>query len=102
MDRIDNSNYFVCPYKIILIIDGKEKVNMVFDYLKKGENSYTLSNIGYKFEELYLNKEDFDYFLMDFHSLPDLIGLKIIVEDFAGNKVEFKKPIRVLPPDNNS
>lgn len=99
MDRIDDSNYFIAPYKITVIIDGKEKSVLTFDYFRKTESAYVVSDTKLKFEDIYINKEDFDFFLLDFYSLPNLVGLKIIVEDFHGNKIEFKKPIRILPPE---
>lgn len=99
MDRINNSNYEATPYKITVITDGKEKGVLTFDYLKKTDDDYTLSNTSRKFEDIYINKKDYDYFLLDFYSLPDLVGLKIVVEDYFGNKAEFKKPIKILAPD---
>ncbi|HOV14075.1 MAG TPA: hypothetical protein PK771_07310, partial [Spirochaetota bacterium] len=71
-----------------------------FDYMKKTENSYVVSDTNLRFEDIYANKEDFDFFLVEFYSLPNLVGLKITVEDFHGNKTEFKRPIRILPPES--
>ncbi len=99
-DRINDSTYQLVPYKITVIIDGKEKSLLSFDYLKKNENWYTIGDINLKFEDLYSTGEDFNFFLLDFYSLPNLVGLKITIEDYNGNKVEFKKPIKILPPDS--
>jgi len=98
-DRINDSNYLITPYKITVIIDGKEKSVLSFDYLRKNENYYVVSDSNLKFEDIYSNKEDFDFFLLEFYSLPNLVGVKITVEDFHGNRAEFKKPIRFLPPE---
>jgi hypothetical protein len=102
IDRINGSNYDIIPYKITVIIDGKEKHVLTFDYFKKTENSFTISNTGLKFEDIYVNKESYDFYLFEFNSLPDLIGMKIIVEDFAGNKSEFKKAIEIQAPETET
>jgi hypothetical protein len=99
IDRIDSSNYDLVPYSVRVIIDGKEKFFMTFDYFEKGESSYTVSNTGLKFGDIYKNKDNTDLYLLDYSSLPDLIGLKIIVTDFTGRKAEFKKEITILSPD---
>jgi murein DD-endopeptidase MepM/ murein hydrolase activator NlpD len=99
MDRINNSQYDATPYKITVIIDGKENGILTFDYFKKIEDNYTISNTDLKYEDIYVNKKENDYYLTEFYSLPDLVGLKIVVEDFSGNKTEFKKPIKILPPE---
>jgi hypothetical protein len=98
-DRVNGSNYDVFPYKIRVIIDGKEKYFLKLDYFTKGENAFSISDSKLKFEDIFVNKDNNDIFLMDFNSLPDLIGLKILVEDYSGNKSEFKKEIRILAPD---
>ncbi|MBN2546714.1 MAG: M23 family metallopeptidase [Spirochaetes bacterium] len=93
-DKIDNSKYNITPYKISLFIDGEEKKTICFDILNKiNENFYTDDNL--KFEDIYVNMTNFDYFLGDLNIIPGVCGLKIIVEDYHGNKEEFKRPIKI-------
>lgn len=96
-DKINNSNYNIIPYRIKILIDGIEKVDFVFDNLNKNESFFTL-NKDLKFEEIYLNKEPFDFHIMDYYALPGLIGFKVIIEDFNGNKSYFMRNLKILPP----
>ena len=105
LDKINNSNYNIVPYSIQVLIDGIEKANFVFDYLNKDESYFTI-NKNIKFEKIYLNKEPFDFYIMDYYGLPGLIGFKVIIEDFNGNKSVFIRNLKILPPkseevDNN-
>jgi len=94
-DRIDNSKYNVAPYKLRVLIDGEEKKNICFDYLDKiNQNFYVNGDL--KFEDIYVNKTDFDFFLMNLNLIPGVCGLKIEVEDNSGNKQEFKTPITII------
>ncbi len=96
IDRINNSQYNITPYKIKVMIDGKDKSELVFDSMKKTESSYIVESCNMVFEEIYANKTDFDFYLCEIYSIPDTIGLRIVVEDFAGLKSEFRKAIRIL------
>ncbi|MCG8572070.1 MAG: M23 family metallopeptidase, partial [Spirochaetes bacterium] len=101
-DPIDFSPYPINPYSIEVIIDGKDFYQLKFDYLKKVENYYVLSESGKKFSDLYVNNSDFDFYLTDFFALPGDISIKIIISDYAGNKVTYNRPIRILPPKNTA
>lgn len=89
-DIINNSNYLLAPYKITLYINGIEKASFKFDSLYKLNNSFFMAN-NLNFKDIYANNEAYDFYIIDYHSLPDIIGFKLIVEDFNGNKREFKK-----------
>ena len=99
MDLINSQQNFLTPYKISVLIGGKEMTTLCFDYFKKLKNDYYISTNDYKFKDIYQNGVNFDFYLMDFTSLPGIIGVNIIVEDYNGNKNEFRKSIRILPPD---
>jgi len=93
-DKIDNSKYEMVPYKISLFIDGEEKTTICFDYLNKiNQNFYV--NDDLKFEDIYANMADFDFFLTNLNLIPGVCGLKIQISDFNGNKEEFKRPIKI-------
>lgn len=97
-DKINNSNYNIMPYSIKILIDGVEKTNFIFDNLNKKDSFFTINkDIG--FEKIYYNKEPFDFYVMDYYGLPGLIGFKVIVEDFNGNKSVFIRNLKILPPD---
>lgn len=98
MDKIDGSNYPLTPYKISLIIDGKEKANLKFNNLLK-QNGKFITNDGRTFNNIYLNERDDDFFVLDFTSLPGVIGFKVLVEDQKGNRTEYKRALRILLPD---
>ena len=99
VDRINSQKNIITPYKIFVLIGGKENALLIFDYFKKLDNDYYIKENNYKFKDIYQNNTRFDYFLMDFSALPSVIGLNIIVEDYNGNKTEFRKAIKILPPD---
>ena len=94
VDRINNSNYFVTPYRIKIFMDGHEKSSLLFDSLIKNNNSFFV-NDKKGFNDIYIDKKNFTYFLMDYHSLPGIIGFKVVVEDFSGNKTIFKRALRI-------
>ena len=97
-DRIDGSNYSLSPYKITVIVDGIEKSNLMFNYLKKSNNRFVVAE-DRNFEEIYTNRENFDYYIMNYFGLPGIIGLKVIIEDFVGNKAIFRSALRILLPE---
>jgi hypothetical protein len=97
-DKINNSNYNIVPYSIKLLIDGIEKAYFTFDNLNK-KNSYFTINKDREFQDIYFNKEPFDFYIIDYYGLPGLIGFKVIIEDFNGNKSVFMRNLKILPPD---
>ena len=97
---VNNSIYALAPYKITLYIDGIEKANFKFDYLNKLSNSFFITN-NLDFNNIYANNEIYDFYILDYYSLPEIIGFKLIVEDFNGNKREFKKNIIMEFPKKN-
>ncbi|HOJ64345.1 MAG TPA: M23 family metallopeptidase [Spirochaetota bacterium] len=99
MDRINSQQNMITPYKIYVLIGGKEATILIFDYFRKINNDYYVSTNDYKFQDIYQNGINFDYYLMDFTSLPGVVGFNIIVEDYNGNKNEFRRAVKVLPPD---
>ncbi len=100
-DKINNSNYNITPYSIKILIDGNEKASFIFDHLNKKNFYYTI-NKNKLFEDIYYNKEPFDFYIMDFYGLPGLVGFKAIVEDFNGNKTIFKSNLKILPPEQSN
>lgn len=98
-DRINNISSIMTPYMFKVIIGGKETSIIKFDYLRKSDNNLFLSDTDFKYEDIYSGGVENEYFLMDFNSLPGLVGFHIITEDFYGNKAEIRKAFRVLPPD---
>jgi len=96
VDKLNNSTYLVTPYKIKVMIDGKDKSELIFDSMKKTESSYIIESCNMVFEEIYVNKIDFDFYLCEIYSIPNTIGLRIFVENYSGLKTEFRKAIRIL------
>ncbi len=94
-DLFHNKN--ISPYKITLYADGEEKANIDFEILNKTEKKFT-TKTGKMSSDIYLNNENFDYFIYDFYTLPGVVGLKIIVEDFSGNKVIFLRNLVIKYP----
>ena len=99
MDRIDRRQMFFTPYQIKVIIGGVEYGGIRFDYLRKSGGALLLSDTNLKYEDVYSNSENFFYYLMEYNTLPGLVGFHIIVEDFFGNKAEYRKALRIMPPD---
>jgi len=98
-DRLSGRSSVMTPYLFKVIIGGKEASAIKFDYLRKSDNNLFLSDTDFKFEDIYSSGVENEYFLMDFNSLPGLVGFHIITEDFYGNKAEIRKAFRILPPD---
>lgn len=93
-DRINGSKFSVSPYKFSVIIDGHIKEILQFDYLTMNDSEYYTSNKN-SFKYIYGNQNDFDYHLVDLDLLPGLKGLKIVIEDYNGNKQIFTKTVRI-------
>ncbi len=100
-DRLTQSLKFYTPYSIKVLIDGNENGGIKFDYIQKKGNKLYLSDTNLSYDEIYTNGQEFDFYLLDFTSLPGLVGFQLIVEDYAGNKQTHRKPIRVRPPEIN-
>lgn len=98
-DTINFKQNIITPYKISVLIGGKENASLIFDYLTKLNNDYYTTNNNYKFNDIYQNNTRFDYYLMDFSALPSIVGFYIIIEDYHGNKTEFRKAVHILPPE---
>jgi len=98
MDKIDGSIYSLIPNRIDLIIDGKEKASLNFNKLVKQKGRF-LTDDGRGFEDIYLNDKADDFFIMDFSSLPGIIGFKLLVEDHGGNRTEYRRALKILLPD---
>lgn len=96
-DRINNSNYLLTPYKITVYVDGQEKQNLTFDYLLKKSNAFVAGE-DKKYSDVYTSNSFYNYHIMDYYSLPGLLGLKVVVEDIKGNKTVFTKPVKILLP----
>ena len=94
---VSGGNRFA-PYKINLFINGVEKAGIVFDRLI--EYNYDLITTGSKgFTGIYRHGEGLDFYLADFYSVPGLVGIKISIEDFYGNKTIVTRSILVELPD---
>jgi hypothetical protein len=98
-DSMNGSPYSFSPYKITVIIDGTERYSSVFDRLQMVNGDFYLRN-NMSFKDIYANGEEFDYYLFDFTSLPRVIGFKAVVEDKKGNKTEYKRPLKIIMPEN--
>ncbi len=93
-DRIQNSQYQLTPYSIFFSIDGEEKGGVRLDRLIPQGSSYSIAGANISFDRLYRNGANFDYYIGEFYSLPLTRGLKIVVSDYNGNIIEFKRPLR--------
>jgi hypothetical protein len=92
-DRIDKSVFNVTPYRIKLLIDGKELSNIVFDELDKNGNDFLLHQKNYS--EIYTDNTPFNYFLAEYNGLPGVVGLIIEIEDIKGNKTIYRRPLNI-------
>jgi Peptidase family M23 len=86
------------PYKIGLFVNGVEKANLKFDKLVEYKNDL-ITEDSKNFYSIYSQKESFNYYLTDFYSVPGLVGLKVVIEDFYGNKTVATRSILVQMPD---
>ncbi len=97
-DRIENSPYFLTPYKIDFYIDGIRRLSLSFDSLIAQNSEFVTEASLFSFNTVYSNNKNFEYYIGDFYSLPGVRGVKIDVFDFKGNKAEFKRPLRISSP----
>lgn len=97
-DKNNNFNANLMPYSIQILIDGIEKSNLIFNSLNKNNSNFTVGK-DRNFKDIYLNKKNFDFYLIDYYGLPGLIGFQVIATDNNGNKSFFKRNLVILPPD---
>lgn len=92
-DYINNSRNILAPYKLQLFINGIERSYLIFNEIIKKDNEFIVC--GKKIDELYKNKKNYDYYLFDYFGLPGLVSIKVIAEDYFGNKTIFNRIIRI-------
>ena len=98
-DRLTPALKYFTPYQIKVIIGGVESGGIKFDYIRRDGQKLLLSDTNMMFDDLYSNGQEFEYYIMDYNSLPGLVGFQVIVEDYAENRQLYRKAMRILPPE---
>ena len=98
-DRLTPALKYFTPYQIKVIIGGVESGGIKFDYIQRAGQNLYLSDSKMTFDDVYSNGQEFEYYIMDYNTLPGLVGFQVIVEDYAENRQLYRKALRIMPPE---
>jgi hypothetical protein len=85
------------PYQIDVFINGEELCSLNFESMDKRNKTFYLSESEKDFFALYQINSPNVFFLKEQYFLPGLLGIKVVVKDFAGNSKSYITSFRVLP-----
>lgn len=96
-DYITDNSSVLMPYKIDVFINGEEFCSLSFESMDKKNKTFYLSDSEKDFFALYQINSPNVFFLKEQYFLPGLLGIKVVVRDFAGNSSSYTTSFRVLP-----
>ena len=96
-DYINDNSSVLMPYKIDVFINGEEFCSLSFESMDKKNKTFYLSGSEKDFFALYQINSPNVFFLKEQYFLPGLLGIKVVVKDFAGNSSSYITSFRVLP-----
>lgn len=96
VDYMDNNPNPLVPYQIEVFINGNEFYTLNFSSLDKKNGNFYLTDSEKEFYGLYQTGESGVFFLREQYFLPGLMGIKVVVKDYAGNEATFVTSFRVL------
>ncbi|MCH5150231.1 MAG: hypothetical protein J1G30_06160 [Spirochaetales bacterium] len=96
-DYITDNSSVLMPYKIDVFINGEEFCSLSFESMDKKNKAFYLSDSEKDFFALYQINSPNVFFLKEQYFLPGLLGIKVVVRDFAGNSSSYTTSFRVLP-----
>lgn len=96
-DYIDDKSSALMPYQIDVFINGEELCSLNFESMDKRNKTFYLSESEKDFFALYQINSPNVFFLKEQYFLPGLLGIKVVVKDFAGNSKSYITSFRVLP-----
>lgn len=96
-DYINDSSSALIPYQIDVFINGEEFCSLNFESMDKKNKTFYLSESEKDFFALYQINSPNVFFLKEQYFLPGLLGIKVVVKDFAGNSKSYITSFRVLP-----
>lgn len=96
-DYINDNSSVLMPYQIDVFINGEEFCSLSFESMDKKNKTFYLSGSEKDFFALYQINSSNVFFLKEQYFLPGLLGIKVVVKDFAGNSSSYTTSFRVLP-----
>lgn len=96
-DYVNDNSSVLTPYKIDVFINGEEFCSLSFESMDKKNKTFYLSDSEKDFFALYQINSPNVFFLKEQYFLPGLLGIKVVVKDFAGNSSYYTTSFRVLP-----
>lgn len=96
-DYVNDNSSALTPYQIDVFINGEEFCSLGFESMDKKNKTYYLSGSEKDFLALYQVNSPNVFFLKEQYFLPGLLGMKVVVRDFAGNSSHYTTSFRVLP-----